>query len=223
LENLELHSIYLELNVYSQVILTTDFILFINQISWGNSWLKIQILLWVLGLHKKLNDLHSPWPSLYSWNRAALVGFAWKFERLEDQVYCLFIWTNLKQMHWTNIAKICAPRSILEDNFYIYSHKYAHRLLEWRFKGAGYSLLKYHRKWLSFFVLLSGLSCRVITVSHKVSGMMGEAVTFELLTDSLLASCFTSSPAESPCVTGSPNCWPFTSPHLPVFIASCFH
>lgn len=136
----------------------------------------------------------------------------------------MFIWTNLKQMHWTNIAKICAPRSIfMEENLYIYSHKYAHRVSEWRFKGFGCSLLKYHRKWLSFFAVLSGLSCRVITVSHKASGMMGEAITFELLTDSLSASCFTSSSAESPCVTGSPKCWPFTSPHLPVFIVSCFH
>ncbi len=54
----------------------------------GSSRLKMQILLWVLGLQpEQLYDLHSPWPSLYRWNMAALAGFAWKFERFEDQIY----------------------------------------------------------------------------------------------------------------------------------------
>lgn len=124
-------------------------------------------------------------------------------------------------------AKICAPRSLLLKNLHFYSPTNVHKVTKWRLRGTGRPLLKYHRKWLSFFVVLSGRSCRVIwTVSHKASGMTwvgGGAITSELLTDSLSASRFTSSSGESRCVTGSLKCWPFTSSHLPVFIASCFH
>ncbi len=124
--------------------------------------------------------------------------------------------------HGRVIDRCCtslAPRSLLLKNLHFYSPTNMHKVTKWRLGSLGVS------SWNitgndSFFAVLSG---RFHIKRVGWLGVGGEAITSELLTDSLSASRFTSSSGESRCVTGSLRCWPFTSSHLPVFIASCFH